>query len=179
MWQFYWDFFRRQLHLISVNSYKYFWGSMGGSRVLQWPPKKSVNSVVLNRWTAKCGAEGQWNENLALFARPNSYSKTDNIFWFSNLEHTFSTWRLEWKFFSRRNPLFMTCVQTSKVEIWTHSNPGLSTKTEFRTYSNPSKKPEFQNCWPEIKAQIWKNLTLISSKPRFVYQNQTMNLPKP
>ena len=84
---------------------------------------------------------------------------------------------------SNPNIMNFELLRTWQVELWTHSNPGLSTKTELLTYLNLFKKPNnFEPVQPETsrtKTQIWKNQTLNHSKLRFVYQNQTMNPPEP
>ena len=62
---------------------------------------------------------------------------------------------------------------TWQIILWTHSNPGSSTKIELRT---PSKSSKFEPVQPEIGQtliQIWKNRTSNPYEPRIIYQNRT------
>ena len=42
-------------------------------------------------------------------------------------------------------------LQTWHVELQTHSNPGLSSKTELRTHSNSFKKPKLWTCLAQVR----------------------------
>ena len=65
----------------------------------------------------------------------------------------------------------MNCI---KLELRTHSNPSLSTKTEIKTLSNPYKKPELQICSAKNRPNPGPNL----EKPNFKPFRTQVRLPK-
>ena len=66
------------------------------------------------------------------------------------------------------------------VKLWTHSIPGLSTKTDLQTLFNPSKKPELRTCLARNRPNLGPNLEKPNFKPfRTQVHYWTMNPPEP
>ena len=63
---------------------------------------------------------------------------------------------------------------TWQVEHQTHSNPGLSTKTELWTNSNTSKKLKFRTCSARIRPNPGLNLEKLNFQPFWTH----VHLPK-
>ena len=73
------------------------------------------------------------------------------------------------------NMINFELLRTGQVELRTHSNPGLSTKTELWTQSNPYKKPELRNCSARNGPKPGPN----PEKPKFKPFRTQVRLPKP
>ena len=64
---------------------------------------------------------------------------------------------------SKPNITYFELLQIWQVELRTHSNPCLCTKTELQTHSNPFKNPDLQTCLARNRT----NFGTILEKPNF------------